>query len=84
VKNSSLVRIGFDFAMVILLLMIYSVSAAGPLFHEIAGLVIFTLFSIHLFYNRKWIVHALLVSLIERTLINKEPRRSIRPINPAG
>jgi hypothetical protein len=55
VKHSNLIKVIFDFVMVILLIMIYSVSATGVLFHEIVGLIIFSLFSIHLFYNRKWI-----------------------------
>jgi hypothetical protein len=55
VSRNSL-KIFFDFLMTALMVMIYSVSATGPLFHEIAGLIIFVLFFIHLFYNRKWIV----------------------------
>lgn len=43
--------------MVILLILIYSVSATGILFHEIVGLIIFALFLTHLFYNRKWVTN---------------------------
>jgi hypothetical protein len=54
-KNPNVVKIAFDLLMVILLVLIYSVSATGPLFHEVLGVSIFILFSIHLIYNRKWI-----------------------------
>ncbi|GMO11227.1 MAG: hypothetical protein Ta2A_19360 [Treponemataceae bacterium] len=53
--NKNVLKVFFDFIMTILLVMIYSVSGTGVLFHEITGLTIFVLFSIHLFYNRKWI-----------------------------
>jgi hypothetical protein len=54
--SKNLLKITFDFVMTLLLAMIYSVSGTGVLFHEIAGLIIFIFFSIHLFYNRKWIM----------------------------
>lgn len=52
----NIMKIIFDIIMLLLVLMIYSVSATGVLFHEIAGLIIFLLFVIHILYNRKWIV----------------------------
>ncbi|QQO07877.1 DUF4405 domain-containing protein [Breznakiella homolactica] len=57
-KNTNLKKILFDLVLVVLLVMVYSVSATGLIFHEIAGLVIFALFGVHLFYNRRWIVQA--------------------------
>jgi hypothetical protein len=56
--NKNIIKIVYDFIMLILVIMVYGVSATGILFHEIAGLIIFALFVIHLFYNRKWIIHA--------------------------
>jgi hypothetical protein len=58
VKDANWAKVLFDLLMLLFLVMIYSVSSTGPLFHEIAGLAVFLLFSIHLFYNRKWIIHA--------------------------
>jgi hypothetical protein len=54
--------------MIILVILIYSVSATGILFHEIVGLIIFVLFVIHLFYNRKWITN-LTKRLFDKTLV---------------
>ena len=57
-KNTNLKKILFDLVLAVLLVMVYSVSATGLIFHEIAGLIIFALFGVHLFYNRRWIVQA--------------------------
>jgi len=47
----------FDFVMLVLLAVVYSVSATGTLFHEILGLIIYGFFIIHLLYNYKWIIN---------------------------
>lgn len=55
-KNTNLIKIIFDTIMLILLIMVYCASATGLIYHEITGLIIFLLFFIHLFYNRKWVI----------------------------
>jgi len=49
------VKTVYDFAMLALLVVVYSVSATGILIHEILGLIIYVFFIIHLLYNYKWI-----------------------------
>ncbi|MDR1400670.1 MAG: hypothetical protein LBJ41_12190 [Treponema sp.] len=52
--------------------MIYSISGTGVLFHEITGIAIFTLFSVHLFYNRKWI-SSISKNVLDKT-VNKKTK----------
>jgi hypothetical protein len=56
-KPDNRIKIIFDFIMLILLIMVYGVSATGITFHEIAGMIIFIMFFIHLAYNDKWIIN---------------------------
>ena len=55
-KINTMLKITFDAIMLILLIMLYSYSATGTIFHEIVGLIIYLFFIIHLVYNKKWII----------------------------
>jgi len=48
-------RIILDIVMVILVLSLYKKNAISLAYHEIAGIVLFGLFVIHLVFNRTWI-----------------------------
>lgn len=51
--------------MLVLLILVYGASATGHVFHEIAGLIIYVFFIIHLAYNSKWILN------VQRPVNNK-------------
>ena len=69
-KLNTMTKIIFDIFMLILLIQVYSVSATGHIFHEIAGLIIYVFFIVHLAYNNKWILN-IQKRLNNRTLTNK-------------
>ncbi len=55
-KNKNLLKVLFDLLMVFLFVGLYDANATGTVFHEIVGLILFALFVIHIFYNRKWVI----------------------------
>lgn len=54
-RNKNLLKIIFDFVMLILLALMYDKSVLGMQFHEVGGLILFGLFALHLAYNHRWI-----------------------------
>lgn len=69
-KLNNMMKIVFDFIMLVLLVMVYSVSATGTVFHEISGLIIYIFFIIHLLYNHNWI-NNIKNHLFDKTLSTK-------------
>ncbi len=45
-----------DLVLIVLVALLYRKQAISLHFHEVAGLVLFGLFAIHMLFNRKWIV----------------------------
>lgn len=49
------IRLAFDLLMLVAMVLLYNTRATGLAYHEIAGLVLFAFFVIHLVSNRLWI-----------------------------
>lgn len=56
-----------DAVMAIILVLLYKKLVISLAFHEIAGLILFVLFAVHLIVNRKWI-RAVALSLNNRSI----------------
>jgi uncharacterized protein with FMN-binding domain len=54
-KHKNLFKLVFDLILLVLFGTLYHVSEVNLALHEIAGLVLFALFAVHLLYNWKWI-----------------------------
>lgn len=48
-------RIVLDIILILVLITLYSKNVISLMYHEVVGLVLFALFSLHLILNRKWI-----------------------------
>ena len=47
-------RLTFDLPVLVVMILLYNKRAISMAFHEIAGLVLFAFFVIHLLINRRW------------------------------
>lgn len=49
------IRLAFDLLLLVAMVLLYNKRAFGIAYHEITGLALFALFTVHLLINRRWI-----------------------------